>query len=195
MAPSYRKLYDYGSQVVYAAGAFNWKVAVGDSTRVYEFEQGQTKLAAELTGEEMTWSRSVPVAYDQMAAWFGAAFHGGAKVQNIQTEPPRHRQGLHRHRAGLECDPHVCLVLQHLDVEFAGLPGAVPARRFPRQECKESSMSKYVIYALMVTFSVTAANWVRMFKVAGSSSGSSWSSRTGSGGGSYGGGSSGGSHK
>ncbi|EZP38395.1 hypothetical protein [Janthinobacterium lividum] len=56
-------------------------------------------------------------------------------------------------------------------------------------------MSKYVIYALMVTFSVTAANWVRMFKVAGGSSGSSWSSRTGSGGGSYGGGSSGGSHK
>ena len=60
-------------------------------------------------------------------------------------------------------------------------------------------MSKYVIYALMVTFSVTAANWVRMFKVAGSGSGSgggsSWSSRTGGGGGSYGGGSSGGSHK
>lgn len=57
-------------------------------------------------------------------------------------------------------------------------------------------MSKYVIYALMVTFSVTAANWVRMFKVAGSSGGgSSWSSRTGGGGGSYGGGSSGGSHK
>ena len=56
-------------------------------------------------------------------------------------------------------------------------------------------MIKYVIYAMMVTFSVTAANWVRMFKVAGSSGGSSWSSRTGSGGGSYGGGSSGGSHK
>ena len=54
-------------------------------------------------------------------------------------------------------------------------------------------MSKYVIYALMVTFSVTATNWVRMFKVAGSGGGSSWSSRTG--GGSYGGGSSGGSHK
>ena len=81
---TYRKLYDYGSQVVYAAGAFNWKVAVGDSTRVFEFEQGQTKLAAELTNEEMTWSRSVPVAYDQMTAWFGAAFHGGAKAQNIQ---------------------------------------------------------------------------------------------------------------
>ena len=58
-------------------------------------------------------------------------------------------------------------------------------------------MSKYVIYALMVTFSVTAANWVRMFKVAGSGTGggSSWSSRTGGGGGSYGGCSSGGSHK
>jgi hypothetical protein len=58
-------------------------------------------------------------------------------------------------------------------------------------------MSKYVIYALMVTFSVTASNWINMFKRAGSgtSGGSSWSSRTGSGGGSYGGGSSGGSHK
>ena len=52
-------------------------------------------------------------------------------------------------------------------------------------------MSKYVIYALMVTFSVTASNWINMFKRAGSgtSGGSSWSSRTGSGGGSYGGGS------
>lgn len=64
-------------------------------------------------------------------------------------------------------------------------------------------MSKYVIYALMVTFSVTATNWVRMFNRSGlgsaatgttaASTGSSWSSRTGGGGGSYGSGSSGGS--
>ena len=80
----YTKLYDYGSQVVYAAGAFNWKVAVGDSTHVYEFEQGQTKLATEITAEEMTWSRSVPVAFDQMSAWFGTAFHGVATGRNIK---------------------------------------------------------------------------------------------------------------
>ena len=70
--------------MTYAAGAFNWKVAVGDTTHVYEFEQGQTKLAAELTGEEMTWSRSTPVAYDQMSAWFGAAFHGITPSSNIK---------------------------------------------------------------------------------------------------------------
>lgn len=75
---TFAKLYDYGSKVTYVAGAFNWKVSVGDSTHVYEFEQGQTRLAAEITSEEMTWSRSVPVAYDQLAAWFGAAFSGGS---------------------------------------------------------------------------------------------------------------------
>lgn len=53
-------------------------------------------------------------------------------------------------------------------------------------------MSKYVIYALLVTFSVTAANWTRMFNIYGSGGGSGWTSRTGSGGGSYGGGSGGG---
>lgn len=53
-------------------------------------------------------------------------------------------------------------------------------------------MSKYVIYALLVTFSVTAANWTRMLSIAGSGGGSGWTSRTGSGGGSYGDGSGGG---
>ena len=46
--------------------------------RVYEFENGQTKLAAELTEAEMTWSRSTPVAYDQVKAWFGEAIKGEA---------------------------------------------------------------------------------------------------------------------
>ena len=81
---TYTKLYDYGSKVTYAAGAFNWKVAVGDATQVYEFEHGQARLAAELTGEEMTWSRSTPVAHDQMSAWFGAAYHGLTPSPNIK---------------------------------------------------------------------------------------------------------------
>lgn len=67
----YNKLYDYPATVKFAAGAFNWRVAAGDVVQVFEFESGQTKLAAELTGEELTWSRSTPVAFDQVKAWFG----------------------------------------------------------------------------------------------------------------------------
>jgi hypothetical protein len=70
---TYNKLYEYPARVQFAAGAFNWRVAAGDVVRVFEFEHGPTKLAAELTGEEMTWSRSTPVAFDQVKAWFGNA--------------------------------------------------------------------------------------------------------------------------
>ena len=73
---NYSKLYDYNATVKYAAGAFNWRVAAGDVVRVYEFESGQAKLAAELTASEMTWSRSTPVAFDQIKAWFGDAVKG-----------------------------------------------------------------------------------------------------------------------
>ncbi len=76
----YTKLYDYVATVKYAAGAFNWRVAAGDQVRVYEFERGQTKLAAELTQSEMTWSRSTPVAADQIKIWFGLDVKDGGRV-------------------------------------------------------------------------------------------------------------------
>jgi hypothetical protein len=38
---------------------------------VVEFENGQKKLAAEITDQEITWSQSSPVAADQVRAWFG----------------------------------------------------------------------------------------------------------------------------
>jgi hypothetical protein len=70
---TFNKLYEYPARVQFAAGAFNWRVAAGDVVRVFEFERGATKLAAELTGEEMTWSCSTPVAFDQVKTWFGNA--------------------------------------------------------------------------------------------------------------------------
>jgi hypothetical protein len=73
---SYTKLYDYVATVKYAAGAFNWRVAAGDQVFVSEYESGQTKLAAEKTASELTWSRSTPVAFDQIKAWFGADVKG-----------------------------------------------------------------------------------------------------------------------
>ncbi|MDB4872635.1 MAG: hypothetical protein JWL97_3639 [Gemmatimonadales bacterium] len=68
----YDKLYEYPATVKFAAGAFNWRVAAGDVVRVFEFAKGQTRLAAELTGQELTWSCSQPVAVDQLKTWFGS---------------------------------------------------------------------------------------------------------------------------
>ena len=67
----FKKLYDYQAKVIFAAGAFNWRVNVGDVVMVTEFESGQNKLAAEMTTEEITWSQSTPVPADQIRAWFG----------------------------------------------------------------------------------------------------------------------------
>jgi hypothetical protein len=68
----YGRLYDYTARVDYVAGAFNWRVAAGDEVKVVEYARGVSRLAAERTGEELTWSRSSPVAFDQVRAWFQA---------------------------------------------------------------------------------------------------------------------------
>jgi predicted RNA-binding Zn-ribbon protein involved in translation (DUF1610 family) len=83
---TFKKLYEYGSQVTYAIGAFNWRVNVGDRTRVAEFASGQIRLAAETTAEEMTWSRSAPIPFDQMKAWFGQQFTGQRPAQVLGTK-------------------------------------------------------------------------------------------------------------
>ena len=88
----YTKLYDYVATVKYAAGAFNWRVAAGEQVRVSEFESGQTKLAAELTPSEMTWSRSTPVAFDQVKAWFGADVKGEGPPAAAAKSPLRSTQ-------------------------------------------------------------------------------------------------------
>ncbi|MBI3231029.1 MAG: DUF4178 domain-containing protein [Burkholderiales bacterium] len=67
----FKKLYDYDAEVTFAIGAFNWRVNVGDTTKVIEFSCNQNKLAAEMTDKELTWSMSTPVAADQIRAWFG----------------------------------------------------------------------------------------------------------------------------
>lgn len=68
---TFNKQYDYRAEVVAAVGAFNWRVSAGDSNIVHEFKKGQESLAAELTHDELTWSRSTPIATDQLKAWFG----------------------------------------------------------------------------------------------------------------------------
>ena len=83
---SYKKLYDYPATVKFAAGAFNWRVAAGDVVHVFEFQSGQARLAAELTSEELTWSRSTPVAFDQVKTWFGNALRVDP-LRKMPSEP------------------------------------------------------------------------------------------------------------
>jgi ribosomal protein S27E len=80
----FRREYGYTARVDYAAGAFNWRVAAGDAVQVAEFARGQTRLAAEYTGDELTWSRSTPLAFDQVQAWFPMAHSVRARSTNMQ---------------------------------------------------------------------------------------------------------------
>lgn len=67
----YEKRDSYLATVVAAVGAFNWRVTVGDQVFVTEYENTSGTLAAETTREEMTWSRSTRLAFDQIHTWFG----------------------------------------------------------------------------------------------------------------------------
>jgi uncharacterized protein (DUF983 family) len=67
----FERLYDYEAKVLYAVGAFNWRVEVGDRTRIVDFGQDKNRLAAEITEHEITWSYANPVPADQVKAWFG----------------------------------------------------------------------------------------------------------------------------
>jgi hypothetical protein len=77
----YARTADYEARVVFAIGAFNWRVVPGERVRVVEFEKDTATLAAELDAGGLTWSRSTPLAYDQMQAWFGGQYHGAVPVR------------------------------------------------------------------------------------------------------------------
>lgn len=77
---SYERTWEYPARVAYAAGAFNWRVKSGDVVQVTEYEHGQNGLAAEYTVDELSWSRSSPVAEDQVRSWFGLEKPAEAKA-------------------------------------------------------------------------------------------------------------------
>lgn len=88
---TFRKLYRYPARVIFAIGAFNWRVGVGYKTENVEFQHGQIKLAAEITQSEITWSQSAPVSVDQIHAWFGDTVNAHKantteSVKNISTK-------------------------------------------------------------------------------------------------------------
>ncbi len=79
---SFDKSADYDSRVDFAVGSFNWRVKVGDTVRVTEFEAAGKRLAAEVSREEMTWSSASLVPPDQIHAWFGAGVSAPATAHS-----------------------------------------------------------------------------------------------------------------
>jgi uncharacterized protein DUF4178 len=80
---------EYGARVTFAAGAFNWRVSVGDAVHVTEFAMASIGLAAEASQEELTWSRATPLALDQVRAWFGGHVHAELKPHPKYAETAR----------------------------------------------------------------------------------------------------------
>ena len=67
------KLYDYGSRVGYAAGAFYWHVRAGDLNYYSDYRSGRGKLCCELSPAEMAWSLAEPIDSREIARAFGLA--------------------------------------------------------------------------------------------------------------------------
>ena len=86
----FAKASEYGATVKFAAGAFNWRVSVGDRVRVLEYTGGALRLAAEVSAEELTWSRSGKLPLDQVRAWFGG------HVNVTEAPHPTHIQSARR---------------------------------------------------------------------------------------------------
>lgn len=76
----YTKKWAYGSEVIYAAGAFNWRVSIGDKTWITDYYGPDGTLSQEQTAEEITWSLGRPVEPRQVAHWFGTAQAGAGKL-------------------------------------------------------------------------------------------------------------------
>ncbi|GAB2895344.1 hypothetical protein GCM10027046_25660 [Uliginosibacterium flavum] len=77
---NYTKQWDYGSEVIYAAGAFNWRVSIGNQTRITDYQGPDGTLSKEATAEEITWSLSTNINPDVVAKAFGKAAETVAKA-------------------------------------------------------------------------------------------------------------------
>lgn len=68
-------LYEYGSQVSEAAGAFYWRIRHGDTQIHRDYAIGNhKKLGAEQSAHELAWGESQPVSHAQLRQWFGEHF-------------------------------------------------------------------------------------------------------------------------
>lgn len=61
----------YQGRVMYAVGAFNWRIKIGDTNSIRDYQRGKQTLTAEQNTQEITWSHSEPIAGSIVRTWFG----------------------------------------------------------------------------------------------------------------------------
>ncbi len=71
---TFGKQWEYGSKVIYAAGAFTWHIQPSDITYISDYQgaskNNEDKLTCERYENEITWSRSRSVTAQDIATWF-----------------------------------------------------------------------------------------------------------------------------
>lgn len=84
----YQMLYRYNGSVVYAAGAFNWRVSVGDTENYVDYANGNDRICMERTPQEITWSQSSPLSATEVKAAFGGKLVDTEWLQQLSTSSP-----------------------------------------------------------------------------------------------------------
>lgn len=83
---SYTKLFAYHSQVIYAAGAFNWRVSIGDTTHIIDYSADGKKLTRETSSTEITWSAATKCSSEEVAAWFAGTSSAAAIAETAHEQ-------------------------------------------------------------------------------------------------------------
>lgn len=68
---AYTRMQAYGAQVVRAAGAFNWRVKVGDRVSITDYRGSRGTLTSERSPSELGWSLAQRVPAATVDGWFG----------------------------------------------------------------------------------------------------------------------------
>ena len=95
---AYTRMQAYGAEVVYAAGAFNWQVKVGDKVSITDYRGARGTLTSEQGKSELGWSLAQRVPASTVDGWFGK---GGklaavAPASPVELEGPPDRAALRR---------------------------------------------------------------------------------------------------
>ncbi len=68
---AFTRMLAYGAEVTYVAGAFNWRVKVGDSVAITDYRGSRGTLSSERSPAEITWSLVQRVPASTVDGWFG----------------------------------------------------------------------------------------------------------------------------
>ncbi|WP_374266024.1 DUF4178 domain-containing protein [Zoogloea sp.] len=85
---AYTRTDGYTAEVTHAAGAFNWRVKVGDRASVTEYAGGRGLLVSERTPAEITWAKSQRVTAASVGAWFGKPALAAAAIASAGDAAP-----------------------------------------------------------------------------------------------------------